>query len=268
LLPLIFSLQKFGPKDTKTVPIHLREIDQVIKSLINYYESKNAKILILSEYGISPVDHVIPINQILRNHGYVQIRRENGGETLDCGASEAFAVTDHQIAHVYIKNKKNIGKIREIVEKIPGIESVLDSSQQKTAYFAERSGDLVLIANESSWFSYYYWNKNSQAPDFARCVAIHRKPGYDPAEMFFRFNNNFIGKLYLFFKILLIYVLHLRATVDVCPLDGNMVKGSHGRVGREDTYKPVFIAKGLVDKERIRAEDVHDLLLKALLNKD
>ena len=272
---LDYCLQKFGPTDKTVVPSHLREIDNLVISLINYYTKAhpNVKIMVLSEYGISPVDRVIHINKELRNSGYVQVRKENGGETLDCGASDAFAVSDHQIAHIYIKNKeKDLESVRQLISKIPGIDLVLDSKQQNeysiSSYNSDRSGDLVAVADSRSWFSYYYWKDESQAPDFARCVAIHRKPGYDPAEMLFRFENSLLGKLYLFFKIFLIYVLHFRANVDVCPLDGDRIRGSHGIIPKEDTYKPVLISRGLVEeKEKIRAEDVHDLILKALLNK-
>src|SRR5262249_1846651 len=157
---------------------------------------------------ISPVSKVVHINRVLRSAGYAKVRTENGGETLDCGASAAFAVTDHQVAHIYIRNPtKDLNNVRELLTRVPGIESVLDASQQNAyynrlplsdsssdsenagAYHRERGGELLAVASADAWFAYYYWNADNRAPDFAHCVAIHRKPGYDPAEMFFCYQS-------------------------------------------------------------------------------
>jgi predicted AlkP superfamily pyrophosphatase or phosphodiesterase len=293
---LDYCLQKYGPDDSSTVPQHLREIDDVIYSLLQYYESSHpgVRIILLSEYGISPVDRVIYVNKVLRDAGYIKVRQENYGETLDCGACDAFAVADHQVAHVYIKNpQRDLASIKVLLSEIPGVEHVLDGREQNEfykqawsqenkketsggAFFPERSGDLLLVADSRSWFSYYYWLETGKAPDFARTVAIHRKPGYDPAEMFFRFEKRWLGMLYLFFKIFLVYVLRIRTIVDASPLECEMIKGSHGRIPKEDKYKPIFISKDLsslmLDQERlktgrVRAEDVHDLLLNSVCKK-
>jgi predicted AlkP superfamily pyrophosphatase or phosphodiesterase len=186
---LDYCLQKFGPEDKSVVPQHLREIDEQIARLISHYEATypDVKIMVLSEYGISPVNKVIHVNKILREAGYLKVRKENYGETLDCGASPAFALSDHQIAHIYIQDiDRDLQNIKALFEKEDGVEYVLDAQGQDEyynnkdksrtgAYNVERSGDLVLVAKSNVWFSYYYWMNPKQAPDFARCVAIHRK---------------------------------------------------------------------------------------------
>ncbi|MCQ4021345.1 alkaline phosphatase family protein, partial [Klebsiella pneumoniae] len=84
-------------------------------------------------------------------------------------------------------------KVRSILEKTPGIELVLDREQQKAYHIDhERSGDFVVMADADSWFTYYYWLDDARAPDFARLVAIHQKPGYDPVELFMDQTNPLI----------------------------------------------------------------------------
>jgi len=116
----------------------------------------------------------------------------------------------------------------------------------------ERAGDLIAVAEADAWFAYYYWEDDSVAPDFARCVDIHRKPGYDPVELFvdpkITFPKVKIGAFLMKKK------LGLRGLLDVIPLDASLVKGSHGRDNVPVSEQPVFIAKrGLKIK---RAEDV------------
>ena len=76
----------------------------MVKKLVMFYEDKGAEVVILSEYGISPVNNPIHLNRVLRENGLFNIRIERGLELLDAGASKAFAVSDHQIAHVYIND--------------------------------------------------------------------------------------------------------------------------------------------------------------------
>lgn len=125
---------------------------------------------------------------------------------------------------------------------------------------------MLAVAEPDAWFSYYYWNSPSQAPDFARCVAIHRKPGYDPAEMFFRFQPALLGMLYLMLKIFLVYVLRIRTTVDATPLHADAIRGSHGRIPESDAYKPIWLSQRVPAPRdtRIKAEGVYRLLVDAV----
>ncbi|KAI9011708.1 type I phosphodiesterase/nucleotide pyrophosphatase [Hyaloraphidium curvatum] len=275
---LDYGLQKFGPDNPTEIPSDLRQIDGVVGQLIDYYSAKRANVVILSEYGIGPVSEPIHINRVLREHGYIVTRRENYGETLDCGASPAFALADHQVAHVYVQRKGDIPAVKELLESIPGVDVALTAKEQGESYNPERSGDLLAVAKENYWFTYYYWPAEkwrSSAPDFAYTVAIHRKPGYDPAEMFFRFPNlpNWLGFLYLIFKFFVVYVLHIRTIVDGTPLDSGavLIRGSHGRggpVGVDKRFRPVVIAeKGMGTAPVMKAVGVYDVILKTVLSK-
>ena len=141
--------------------------------------------IVLSEYGIRDVARPVHINRVLSDHGHIAVRTELGRELLDAGASPAFAVADHQVAHVYVNDASRLGAIRSLIESTPGVERVLDGAgKREFGIDHPRSGDLIAIAQPDAWFTYYYWQDDERAPDFARTVEIHRKPGYDPVELF------------------------------------------------------------------------------------
>lgn len=261
---LDYCLQKSGPHSSQTTA-SLKELDHVCKDLIEFYESKNANIIILSEYGIEPVEHVVYINRILRIHGFLKIREENGGELLDAGASLAFAVCDHQVAHIYINDKNLIDNISDLLNNVTGISIILDENKKKQNNLDHhRSGDLVAIANKGSWFSYYYWLEDKKAPDFARIVEIHKKPGYDPAELFIDPNIKW-AKLRILLTLLK-KKLGFRYLMKYIPLNDTLVKGSHGRIDIEPDNYPIIVTqkKDLLTKNFIEAIDVFDILLEHL----
>lgn len=256
---LDYCLQKFGPDFTK-IHKELHEIDDVLRDLIAFYEKKGAEILLLSEYGISPVDHPIHLNRLFRKHGLLEIRMERGLEILDPGASKAFVVADHQIAHVYINDPSVSGLVRSILEGVQGVELILDKQEQVARHIGhERSGDLVVMADEDSWFTYYFWLDDEKAPDYARCVDIHKKPGYDPAEMFMS------SKLRAGYKLLK-KKAGFRYVMDVIPLDADLIRGSHGRTGVRPEYQPVLISDLKKEGSSISAPEVFDVIW-AVLNK-
>lgn len=240
---LDYCLQKFGP-DLNKISQELNEIDAVVENLVNYFEANQTEVIILSEYGINPVKQPIFINRFLRKDGAVAIREERGLELLDAGASQAFALADHQIAHVYIKKSEEIAGWKEKLKTLDWVKLVLDKDEQKTWGIAhERAGDLVLVAEDHAWFAYYFWLDDKKAPDYARMVDIHKKPGYDPVEMFMDPKNPFI-KLKAGF-ILLKKILGFRYTMNVIPLDAHLIKGSHGSPLVAESYQPVLIGKNL-----------------------
>ncbi|MEE9337609.1 MAG: alkaline phosphatase family protein, partial [Methylococcaceae bacterium] len=192
-------------------------------------------------YGISQVSRPIHINRILREQGFMQFRKSATWELLDCGASRAFAVADHQIAHIYIKDTADIPTITQLLESCEDIETVLDTSRmQKMAINHRRSGQLIAVAKKNAWFSYYYWLDESKAPDFARTVDIHRKPGYDPVELFLdpdiKIPNLKVAKRLAQKK------MGMRMLMDVIPLDASLVKGSHGRIASSKEEQPLLIS--------------------------
>lgn len=151
-----------------------------------------------------------------------------GGELLDAGASDAFAVADHQVAHVYVRRPDQFGAVKALIEGLDGVELVLDiDGKRDRGLDHRRSGDLVAIARADRWFAYYYWLDNDRAPDFARTVDIHRKPGYDPVELFLDPDLS-APRLAVAWRLAK-KKLGFRTLLDVIPLDAGLVKGSHGR---------------------------------------
>jgi predicted AlkP superfamily pyrophosphatase or phosphodiesterase len=258
---LDYDLQRLGP-DHPAIASRLSEVDAVAGGLIADAERDGARVIVLSEYGITPVSRPIHVNRALREAGLLEVRVEDGGEILDIPQSRAFAVADHQIAHVYVQQNDLIEEVRRIVAGLPGVERVLDRTEQRAiALDHARSGELVAIASADAWFTYYYWLRNDQAPDFARLVEIHRKPGYDPVELFLDPTIRF-PKLAVGWRLAK-RALGLRALMDVIPLDASLVKGSHGRLTDDAADGPVFISSEpkLVSEGPIAATTVRDLIL-------
>ena len=261
---LDYNFQRNG-NDIEKNKKDLKEIDRVCEKLIQFYESRKVEVFLLSEYGIIDVDLPVDINRVLRKNNFISVREESGLELLDAGISEAFAVSDHQLAHVYVKDKSNIEKIKMLLRKVEGVEMVLDKNDQEKYFLNhERSGDLVCVANENAWFTYYYWLDDNKAPDFARTVDIHRKPGYDPVELFL--DPNISAPILKVGSILLKKKLGFRYLMEVIPLDAKLVKGSHGRIPESQNDWPVLIAdKKIVGSNgNIPATEVFEILRKAI----
>lgn len=255
---LDYCLQKWG-QDISKISNDLREIDKVVEQLVNYYSSKNAGIILLSEYGITNVNQPIHLNRILRENGLVAIRVERDMELLDAGASKAFAIADHQMAHVYVNDPSVTQQVRNILEQVPGVTLVLDRQEQKHYHIDhERAGDFVVIADEKSWFTYYFWMDDAKAPDYARVVDIHKKPGYDPVELFMASKARAAYKL-------LRKKAGFRYVMDVIPLDATLVKGSHGSLVKDPAIHPVLITEKEVSKKDLVATDIYDVIWQHLL---
>lgn len=260
---LDYCLQRVGT-DINVISRDLQEIDAVCQELIQFYESRSTQVIVLSEYGITSVDRAVSLNRVLREHGYLVVREELGKELLDSGASTAFAVADHQIAHIYVSDRTRIPAIQQLIEKVPGVDFVLGEAG-KIAYHLNhpRCGDLVAVAAPDAWFTYYYWLDDNKAPDFARTVDIHRKPGYDPVELFvdptIRWQQLKVA------KILLQKQLGFRTLMDIIPLDASLVKGSHGRISTSSDEAPLLMTRSLLPGSTLDATDVYDVILSHLL---
>jgi predicted AlkP superfamily pyrophosphatase or phosphodiesterase len=258
---LDYNLQRLGPDDS-AIARDLAEIDEVCGELIVAAEDDGARVVVVSEYGITPVAKPVHINRALREAGLIRVRVELGRELLDAGASEAFAVSDHQIAHVYVANSGRIPEVKALVEGLPGVETVLDE-EGKRAHGLDhpRCGELVAISDANSWFTYYYWLDDARAPDFAPTVDIHRKPGYDPVELFVDPKLR-LAKLRIAWRLAQ-KALGLRTLLDVIPLDATLVKGSHGRLADRPEDGPVFITSeaDLAPEGAVAATAVKGLIL-------
>ncbi|MEM6633191.1 MAG: nucleotide pyrophosphatase/phosphodiesterase family protein [Bacteroidota bacterium] len=257
-----YGLQKYDHTDDRVLK-DLEEIDGVVEELVEFYEKRGAQVLLLSEYGITPVQRPIYINRVLREAGLIQVRVERGGELLDAGASEAFAAVDHQIAHVYVKDKSRMTEVRDLLEKIEGVEHVLGLEGKKEWNIShDRAGDLVLVADKDSWFAYYYWLDDSRAPDFARIVDIHKKPGYDPVEMFV--NPKIAVPMAKIGATLLKKKLGFRYLMDVIPLDATLIRGSHGRIPENTHDWPILLTSQPVQTVNETPTQVFDVLVNTL----
>jgi predicted AlkP superfamily pyrophosphatase or phosphodiesterase len=259
---LDYDLQRFGPNDPRIAKT-LTEIDAVCGDLFDFAKQQNLRVVVLSEYGITPVSDAIHVNRALREGGFLRVREEVGLEQLDAGASRAFAVADHQVAHVYVKNPADLPAVRQLCEGLDGVEQVLDGGGKTAAGLShERAGELVLVSRADRWFSYYFWLDDARAPDYARTVDIHLKPGYDPVELFIDPKLTFpmlkVGRRLLARK------LGFRNLLDVIPLDATLVKGSHGRLTDRPEDGPLFMSSvpELLPPGAVAATDVRQLLLR------
>ncbi len=263
---LDYNLQRLGPQ-APAIAQDLREIDAIVGELLDFYAGRGVQVIILSEYGITPVDTPVHLNRLLRRKGWLTIKEELGLELLDYGASAAFAVADHQVAHVYVQDPAQIPAVRAALAAEIGVERVLDRHEQaEFGVHHPRAGDLVVIAGERAWFTYYYWLDDRRAPDFARCVDIHRKPGYDPVELFLDPQIPVV-KLRILWRLMQ-KKLGFRMLMDVIPLDATLVKGSHGRRPANPADHPVFLSPRpeLVPPAPVQAPDVYHLLKRHLLH--
>ena len=261
---LDYNLQRRGIDFTE-IASDLREIDEVCRDLITYYEEQEVQVVLLSEYGITDVSQPVHINRVLREQKYITVKDELGRELLDAGASQAFAVADHQLAHVYVNDHEAIPSVKQLLERTPGIAQVLDEEGKQQYHLDhERSGELVAVAEPDAWFTYYYWLDDAKAPDFARTVDIHRKPGYDPVEVFadpnIRFLKAKIGSTLLKKK------LGFRYLMDVIPLDATLVRGSHGGVATTLEDRPLLVSQSsdLLPDTSVAAIHIIDVILAHL----
>jgi len=237
---LDYNLQRLGP-DHPDIGHDVAGIDAVAGELINTVRAAGAAVLVVSEYGITAVTDCIDINRILRAAGLLAVRETLGWELLDPGASRAFAVADHQIAHVYVSDPADCRQVADLLTTVPGIEHVLGrEAQAPLGIDHARAGELIAIAARDHWFSYYYWLNDRRAPDFARTVDIHRKPGYDPVELFLDPAIR-SPRLKIAWRLLK-KRLGMRMLMDVIPLRPELVKGSHGRLADSPNDGPLLIS--------------------------
>lgn len=261
---LDYGLQKWGPDpDDPRIAQDLRDIDSVAGELIEEAESNGDHIVVVSEYGIVPVREAVHINRALRQAGLVRVRNEINRELLDVGASKAFAMADHQIAHVYLQQAADRPSIKRLLESLDGVAHVLDEEGKRAMGLDHpRSGDLVVLSERDRWFSYYWWLDDAKAPDFARTVDIHRKPGYDPMELFL--DPAISLPMLKVGRRLLARKLGFRNLLDVTPIKGTgLVKGSHGLVTELPEDGPLIIssAPDLLPEGSIGATAFKDLIL-------
>ena len=262
---LDYNLQRLGPDlDHPRLQQDLKEIDDLCGSLIDHADQTGQRVIVVSEYGITKATDAVHINRMLRREGLLAVRPEEfGREVLDAGASDAFAVADHQIAHIYVKDPNRIDEVAALVSDLDGVEEVWDDEGKRANGLDHpRSGELIAISKPDRWFSYYYWLDEAKAPDFARMVDIHRKPGYDPVELFvdpkIRFPMLTTGIKLAKRK------LGQRQLLDIIsPSDTKLVKGTHGRITDDPDHGPLVISSeaGMLPDGAVEAVDFKALVL-------
>jgi len=250
---LDYDLQRFGPDDAR-IPAQVAALDAEAGRILD--AAGGRKVLVVSEYGITRVTGAVPINRALREAGLLEVIDNPVGELLDPWRSRAFAVVDHQLAHVYVREAKDLARTLEVIGRLDGVDGILDKAACGLDH--ARSGELVVLAARDRWFSYPYWLDDARAPDFARTVDIHRKPGYDPVELF---RDPAVGPLSLAW-MLARKNLGFRTLFRVTPLDTGLVRGSHGGLPEREEDFPLLI--GADDARPRPMSDVREAVLRAV----
>src|SRR5437762_3593756 len=246
-----------GCEITPAISGDLRQIDAIVGELISFFQRRSVQVLLLSEYGIASVDAPMHLNRLFREKGWITVKDELGLEVLDCGASKVFAVSDHQVAHIYLNDLSFENRVRELLEGTSGVTDVMDAKEKiGMGINHPRAGDLIAVAAEHSWFTYYYWLDDRKAPVFARSVDIHRKPGYDPLELFLDPKSR-AQELKILWRLLQTkngYVMFMGVT----PLDATLLKGSHGCRPANTANWPILIADqpSVLTKPQIESAEV------------
>jgi predicted AlkP superfamily pyrophosphatase or phosphodiesterase len=258
---LDYDLQRYGPADP-AIGDEVAAVDAEAGKLIAVAEATGREVVALSEYGVVEVRGAVEVNRALRRAGFLAVRDTPFGELLDAGASRAFAVADHQIAHVYVRRPADLAAVRALLAKLEGVDLVLDEEGKRTHGLDHpRSGELVLVSAADRFFAYHYWLDDRRAPDFARTVDIHRKPGYDPGELLFDPDRRAL-RLTLALTLLK-RKLGFRSLLKAISTKPGLVRGSHGRLPARAGEAPLFISSSKADasdrvamtsvKERLRA---------------
>lgn len=257
---LDYDPQRHGPAGCD-MPKLVGELDTACEPLLDAAKAIGARVWVVSEYGHVTVDQPVYLNRVLRQAGLLSVRPGPFGEILDTFASRAFAVCDHQLAHVYVRDAADLPRLRELLQPVPGVASVVPP--EAVGLLHPRSGELVALSTPTAWFAYPFWLDDRHAPDFARTVDIHRKPGFDPCELFF--DPKLWWPMGRAMRRLLQKKLGFRTLFDVVPLDAGLVRGSHGLLAADPADRPLLIGDSVGPSSReLPMTSVRDLLLAAL----
>ncbi|HEV3122580.1 MAG TPA: nucleotide pyrophosphatase/phosphodiesterase family protein [Isosphaeraceae bacterium] len=260
-----YDPQRFGPSGSD-MPRLLRELDEACAPLLEAAAKVGARVWVLSEYGHCDVTRPVLLNRVLRKQGLLTARPGPFGEVLEPFSSRALAVCDHQVAHVYVRTRADRPLVRDLIAKEPGVDRVVEADElRELGLDHPRSGELVALSKPDSWFAYPFWEDDALAPDYARTVDIHRKPGYDPCELLLDPALR-LPKLRIALRLAQ-KKLGFRTLFDVIPLDPSLIKGSHGVPASRDEDRPILIADGPDPpiSGPLALTAVHDLLLRALV---
>ncbi|MBU1431984.1 alkaline phosphatase family protein [Myxococcota bacterium] len=261
---LDYDLQRFGPDGPEAIKA-TGEIDAVAGDLIEEARALGYEVVALSEYGITGVSRAVHINRALREAGWLRAQEVAlGWELLDPGASRAFAVADHQIAHVYVRDPADVPAVKARLEALEGVDRVLDAAgKAELGVDHPRAGELIAISAADAWFTYYYWLDEARRPDFAPTVDIHRKPGYDPLELLIdptlRLPAARVAHRLLKKGLGMRYYMDVISTSRV-----DLIRGSHGRPAAHPDEGPLLLSSLPLSQDRLPMTAVHDLILELM----
>jgi hypothetical protein len=259
---LDYDTQRLGPKGCDW-PRLIGELDAACEPVLEAARTIGARVWVVNEYTHVQVRRPILLNRALREAGLLAVRDGPFGEQLDTFGSRAFAVCDHQFAHVYVRETGAVEAVRKL-ESLMGVGRVLVGEERREVGLDHpRAGDLVFLSEPDAWFAYPFWLDDRRAPDYARTVDIHRKPGYDPCELFLdpRLRWPKLGVA----RRLAAKKLGFRTLFDVIPLNPSLVRGSHGLPAADPLDRPVMVGEGPAPAETVVFQGrVRDLALAAL----
>jgi predicted AlkP superfamily pyrophosphatase or phosphodiesterase len=259
---LDYEPQRRGPAACD-MPRHVKELDDACEPLLDAAKVIGATVWIVSEYGHCDVTTAVEPNRALRRAGLLEVRNGPFGEQLDLFGSRAFAVCDHQLAHVYVKDPADITQVKDTLTPLGGVARVfVGEKRAEIALDHPRSGEIILLAKPDAWFAYPFWLDDANAPDYARAVAIHHKPGFDPCELFWDPKLTF-PKLRAA-RRLLQKKLGFRTIFDVVPFDPSLVRGSHGLAAADPLDRPLLIGHGTNPGPCVPMTAVRELILGAV----
>ncbi len=173
---LDYDLQRHGPGG-KEEGLAFEFLEIQLEKLLAFAKIAGYETLIIGDYSIERAENVIYPNRILLDSGFFRLRSVKNMLYPDLYSSKAFALCDHQVAHIYLQDRNDLKQIKEIFTKTKTISQILEPKDHNKA------GDLILLAKHGGWFSYRWWTSAKEAPEYASHVDIHSKPGFDPCEL-------------------------------------------------------------------------------------
>jgi len=259
---LDYEPQRRGPAGCN-MPALVKELDDACEPILDAARQIGAKVWVVSEYGHCNVKQPVYLNRILREAGWLQVRLGPFGEQLETFESQAFAVCDHQLAHVYVRSPELIPRVKEKLQSLADVARVYAGAEgQEVQLDHPRSGEIVALAQPDAWFAYPFWLDDRIAPDYARTIDIHRKPGFDPCELFF--DPELLWPKARTIRRLIQKKLGFRTLFDVIPLDATLVHGSHGLPAADPVDRPLLLGDGAAPREDLNICDVRRVVLQSL----
>ena len=256
---LDYEPQRRGPGGCD-MPKHVKELDDACAPILDAAAKAGAEVWIVSEYGHCDVTTPVYLNRVLHKAGLLTVHRGPFGDQLDLYASRAFAVVDHQVAHISVKHPADVPRVCDLLRATPGVARVFSGEERREIHLDHpRSGEVIALSEPTAWFAYNFWPDDKYAPDYAPSVAIHHKPGFDPCELFF--DPKLMFPKLRAARRLLQKKLGFRTIFDVCPLDAGIVRGSHGLAAQLEQDRPLLVGHGPNPGPVVLMTSVKDLLL-------